>query len=278
VTAAEQLAERLTLARRGPLLVVTGAGVSLASGIPTFRGSDSGAVWKQDVMEKGTLAFFRSDPVESWRWYLERFEAARGARPNPGHLALAALERWHEGPYLLVTQNVDTLHEQAGSNALVKVHGSVDRFRCARDGCALGAPAGSLAAADAAEAVAAFRAAPARERVPACRECDGPLRPHVLWFDEYYDMHDDYQFHRVRRFIRDEEATVVFVGTSLAVGLTEIVVRNALYLGQPLALLDPGEAPPLPPGGLTHLRAPAEEVLPEVCRLLGAELAAPDGP
>src|SRR4051794_24017544 len=93
---------------RGLTLVVTGAGVSLASGIPTFRGTDVGAIWKKDVTELGTRAYFEEDPAGSWSWYLARFDAAVGAVPNPAHQALVALERWQRGRggrFLLVTQN-----------------------------------------------------------------------------------------------------------------------------------------------------------------------------
>src|SRR5262245_27927002 len=78
----------------GPVLVVTGAGISLASGIPTFRGTDPGAVWKRDVTELGTVRYFEEEPEGSWSWYLSRFDSVRDAKPNPGHHALAALERW----------------------------------------------------------------------------------------------------------------------------------------------------------------------------------------
>ena len=90
--AALQLAAALD-DRDGKLLVVTGAGVSLASGIPTFRGTDPGAIWKSNLTELATFAFFQSDPVESWRFYLDRFDLVRDARPNPAHRALAAIDR-----------------------------------------------------------------------------------------------------------------------------------------------------------------------------------------
>src|SRR5688572_8040423 len=124
----------------GSLLVVTGAGVSLASGIPTFRGTDPGAIWKHDLTELATFGFFQSDPVASWRFYLDRFDLVRDARPNLAHRALAALEsaRAERGlEFLLVTQNVDTLHEAAGSTRMIKVHGSADRVRCSAPGCRL---------------------------------------------------------------------------------------------------------------------------------------------
>ncbi|WP_420715038.1 SIR2 family NAD-dependent protein deacylase [Corallococcus sp. bb12-1] len=143
--------ESLLSLARGPAaratLVVTGAGVSLASGIPTFRGTDPGAVWANEVLEKGTRAFFQKASHESWWMYLQRFEWARAARPNAAHLALADWERWLEArgrEFTLVTQNVDTLHEQAGSRALIKVHGSLEQARCTNRGCRHSPPRGTL--------------------------------------------------------------------------------------------------------------------------------------
>ena len=126
----------------GLILVLTGAGISLASGIPTFRGSDPGAVWAHDVTEMATLGYFTSDPVGSWRWYRHRFNGILAAEPNPAHDAVAAIERWQarrRRNFLLVTQNIDTLHEAAGSTRIAKVHGSADRCRCATPACRLGA-------------------------------------------------------------------------------------------------------------------------------------------
>ncbi|MHC4109378.1 MAG: SIR2 family NAD-dependent protein deacylase, partial [Planctomycetota bacterium] len=190
---AGELAGALRALDGGRLLVVTGAGISLASGIPTFRGSDPHAIWKRDVTELGTRRYFEEDPVGSWCWYVQRFEAIGEARPNPAHAAVARIERWHAGrggDFLLVTQNIDTLHEQAGSIRLVKVHGSIDRVRCSRSGCVNGTPRGSLPRSGL--DLAPLRADPSRAHLPECPECGAILRPHVLWFDEYYDEHDDY--------------------------------------------------------------------------------------
>ena len=137
-----RLLEAVHQAGRGLILVVTGAGASHASGIPTFRGREPEAVWKQDDIDLATRRTFELDPVAQWSWYLRRFERLEGARPNPGHLALVELERWQTargGGFLLVTQNIDTLHEEAGSRRLIKVHGSSDRLRCSRQGCRHGA-------------------------------------------------------------------------------------------------------------------------------------------
>jgi len=145
-TPAEQLAEAIALTRGEMLLVVTGAGVSLASGIPTFRGTDPDAVWKRDVTELGTFRYFQEDPAGSWSWYMSRFDMVLDAEPNPAHDALVALENWQaeRGRFLLVTQNVDALHAKAGSQRLVEVHGRADRIRCSATVCKHGAPRGSL--------------------------------------------------------------------------------------------------------------------------------------
>lgn len=273
---AEALADALRGAGRGLVVAVTGAGVSAGSGLPTFR-SGPDAIWRRDDLETGTEAFFRSQPVEHWRWYLERFAGILDAEPNPAHRALAALERWQAargGRFLLVTQNIDLLHERAGSTELLKVHGTADRFRCAREGCRLGAPAGSLPRDEV--DVGPFVRAPSPETLPRCPECGDLLRAHALFFDEYYDGHADYGFARVRRAF-EEMSLALFAGTSFSVGVTELALRSALFQRVPAYSVDPAGAAsdhPLAPT-LHTLEAPAEELLPEVCRLLGAEVEEP---
>lgn len=268
----DQITEALRKAERGLILVVTGAGVSAASGLPLFRGTDPDAIWNRDVTEIGTFHYFRRDPVGWWQWFLHSFEGLLEAQPNPAHHSLATLERWQlgrGGDFLLVTQNVDTLHEKAGSRRMIKVHGTADRVRCSRDGCRLGAPGGSLPASEA--DFARFRETPAREHLPRCPECGSLLRAHALLFDEYYDAHVDYGFGEVRRAM-ERMALALFVGTSFSVGVTELVLREALGWRTPVFSIDPGAtAPPAP--GITRVRARAEDVLPEVCRELGAPLS-----
>ena len=250
------------------LLVVTGAGVSLASGIPTFRGSDPGAVWAHDVTELGTNNYFERDPVGSWRWYLGRFARLGDTRPNPAHHALAALERWQVargGDFLLVTQNVDTLHDDAGSQALVHVHGRADRVRCARVGCEHGAPQGSLPRDDA--ATQAFLRDPSLATVPSCPTCHSLLRQHVLWFDEYYLEHRDYQIDRVLRAAKHADV-VLFAGTLFAVGITEMILQRGLSRGAAIFSIDPTGSPPHP--RVRAIAAPAEQALPALCQALGA--------
>jgi NAD-dependent deacetylase len=264
------LAEALRKAGTGLVVVVTGAGVSAASGLPLFRGTDPDAIWNRDVTEIGTFRFFAQDPVAWWQWFLHSFEGLLDAHPNPAHHALAALERWQVargGDFLLITQNVDTLHEQAGSQRLVKVHGSADRLRCSRDGCPLGAPTGSLPASEV--DFGPFLSDPRRESLPRCPRCGALLRAHALLFDEYYDAHADYGFSRVRQAV-ERMALAVFAGTSFSVGVTELVLREALGWKLPVISIDPAGRPPAP--GITTVRSTAEEVLPAVCHELGAAL------
>jgi NAD-dependent deacetylase len=267
---AEVLAETLRAAGSGLILAVTGAGVSAPSGLATFRGDDPGAIWRRDVVEIGTRSYFERFPVEWWRWFLDRFGGLAGARPNPAHHALAALERWQRargGGFLLVTQNIDTLHEQAGSQRLVQVHGRADRLRCSRRGCAQGAPAGWLP--DGAALLAPFAADPRYETLPRCAACGALARAHALLFDEYYDEHQDYGLAEFRR-AAGEMAVALFAGTSFSVGVTELVLREALGWRLPVLSIDPQPAPL--PAAVTVLRAAAEELLPAACGYLGIPL------
>ena len=258
------LVEQVRATHPGLMVIVTGAGVSHASGIPTFRGSDPDAVWAHDVTELGTFAYFARDPVGSWRWYLKRFEHLEGAEPNDAHRACVALESWQlarGGDFLLITQNIDTLHRRAGSTRLVEVHGRADRVRCPEDGCPLGAPRGSLPR-DQLE-LAAFTANPGPETLPRCPKCSSPLRQHVLWFDEYYTSHDDYAFdHVVEASARAR--LLLFVGTSFSVGVTDLLLRAGNARRIPMFSIDPSGVAPT--RGMVAIPEPAEAVLPELVR------------
>lgn len=147
-----------------PTVVLTGAGVSAESGLATFRGPDG--LWEgREPARLATPEAFASDPVDVWRFYGWRRAQAASADPNPGHLALAALERLRS-EFLLVTQNVDGLHERAGSRRMVRLHGTLWRSRCSRDGREFDDDRSD------------FEALP-----PRCR-CGGALRPAVVWFGE----------------------------------------------------------------------------------------------
>ncbi|HEV3407771.1 MAG TPA: NAD-dependent deacylase [Gaiellaceae bacterium] len=163
----EQLAELIR--ENQPCVALTGAGVSTESGIPDFR-SPTG-IWAQfDPREYGSLGAFRRDPAKVWRFYAPRFSMLTDAEPNRGHRALAELERlgFLEA---VVTQNIDLLHERAGSRNVVEVHGSIRTSTCPRCGA-------RYALAD------VLRLVEAGEGAPACPTCAAILKPDVVFFDE----------------------------------------------------------------------------------------------
>lgn len=155
------------LARAERVLAVTGAGISAESGVPTFRGA--GGLWEGfSFGQLATPEAFSRDPELVWRWYGWRRRLCREARPNPGHEALAALER--DVPrFLLATQNVDGLHRRAGSRALIELHGCIDLARCT--GC---------------EGVRELEPDFDGSAPPRCSACGALERPHILWFGESY--------------------------------------------------------------------------------------------
>jgi NAD-dependent deacetylase len=146
--------------------VLTGAGVSAESGVPTFRGA--GGLWEgHRVEDVATPEAFARDPALVWRFYNLRRAALRSVAPNPGHRALAALEhRVGSDRFTLVTQNIDGLHRAAGSQHVLEIHGSLARVRCT--GCERVTDRGT-------EELPAL---------PRCPECDSLLRPDVVWFHE----------------------------------------------------------------------------------------------
>ena len=151
-----------------PCVVLTGAGISTESGIPDFR-SPTGIWAEYDPMEYATIDAFRRDPVKIWEFYALRFEVLTRAEPNGGHLALAELER--RGLVAsVITQNIDGLHERAGSQDVIEVHGSISNADCLE--CGERVPLQ--------EVVSALRDAAA----PPCPSCGAILKPGVVMFGE----------------------------------------------------------------------------------------------
>lgn len=146
------------------ILVITGAGISAESGIPTFRGE--GGYWRShDAAKLATLQAFEGDPKTVWEWYDYRRGLIAGARPNAAHLILAALEKQGKRVFI-ITQNVDDLHERAGSLEVAHIHGSIWEVMCLAE-----------------RRVYEDRHVPLAQIPPRC-PCGGLLRPNVVWFDE----------------------------------------------------------------------------------------------
>ncbi|MBX0326342.1 NAD-dependent deacylase [Oscillochloris sp. ZM17-4] len=154
------------LRRARHVAVLTGAGVSAESGIPTFRDAQTGLWASFSPEDLASPAGFRRNPRRVWEWYAWRRELVAQAAPNPGHLALAELARYV--PQLtLITQNVDGLHQRAGSEAVIELHGNIGRVVCAEEG-----------------GVVEQWDESGGELPPRCPRCGAHLRPDVVWFGE----------------------------------------------------------------------------------------------
>jgi NAD-dependent deacetylase len=166
--AAQRLAE--AIAEASSVVALTGAGISVPSGIPDFRSPGTGLWEKVDPMEVAHIDAFHSDTARFWRFYSERFETLRDRQPNPAHLALVELERRGHLD-AVITQNVDMLHRKAGTRRLIEVHGSIENSVCLACGREYGL-----------DDVCARRAADT-QGVPHC-DCGDPLKPGVVLFGE----------------------------------------------------------------------------------------------
>lgn len=178
------------LARARNVAVLTGAGISKESGIPTFREAQTG-LWANYEPEKlATVEGFVRDPALVWSWYDWRRKMVASVEPNPGHYALVDLEHLF-GNFILITQNVDGLHRKAGAERLIELHGNIDRHKCLTDGHAVHDVPLDL------------------KEPPACH-CGSTVRPDVVWFGEALDSSN------LSRSIDAAERADVFlvVGTS----------------------------------------------------------------
>jgi NAD-dependent deacetylase len=202
---------RLRIDSKTHLLVLTGAGVSAESGVPTFRGG--GGLWENHPVEQvASPEGFRQDPEMVWRFYAMRRRKVNDVQPNPGHLALAEVEERLGDRCLLVTQNVDGLHRRAGSQRIIEIHGNIMESRC--DSCDR----------------APFPDETAYDEVPACDQCGrGRLRPAVVWFGEM--LNPDHLV-RIERFMSEADRLVFLAaGTSGAVYPAAGLVLHARSAG-----------------------------------------------
>jgi NAD-dependent deacetylase len=216
--------------KEGLVIVLTGAGISAESSIPTFRGPEG--YWtigsrNYHPQELATAEAFSRMPAEVWGWYLYRRSASQQASPNPGHLALGQLERRLGDRFLLVTQNVDGLHLRAGSSRLFEIHGNIDFMRCSQACCAEKFPIVNIRIFGKQQQLSPDQLASLR-----CPRCEAMARPHVLWFDECYDE-ELYRFESSRKAAR-ECAALISVGTSgstnLPLQMGALAVRNQALL------------------------------------------------
>ena len=205
---------------RQPCVVLTGAGISTESGIPDFR--SAGGIWaRYDPAEVASIDAFRRDPARVWEFYALRLEALAQAEPNDGHRALAELEErgWIRA---IVTQNVDGLHQRAGSRELVEVHGSLREAECIH--CGMRVPT--------ADALASLP-------LPACPECGEVLKPGVVMFGELLSAAAVEQ----AGTLASEARLLLVVGSSLEVHPIAALPGETLGAGGALAIVNRGVTP-----------------------------------
>jgi len=218
------------------IFVLTGAGISKDSGIPTFRGKDG--LWKNyDPLELATAEAFQRNPQLVWEWYHWRQEIVLKARPNPGHIALAEMERIFPS-FLIVTQNVDGLHQRAGSNNVQEIHGNIFRVRCIECG--------------------KIEDHKLKPDLPRC-ECGSLFRPDVVWYGEPVRGE---VLSKAYEFIMGCDLVMV-IGTSAMVQPAASLPIYAKSLKKTLAVINP-EPTPLNDLSDFELLDRAAKILPEI--------------
>jgi NAD-dependent deacetylase len=218
----ERLAELLGRSRR--TVVLTGAGVSVPSGIPDFRTPERGLWANVDPMEVAHIDVFERDPERFWSYYRQRFQSLGDKEPNPAHEALAELERRGlvEG---VVTQNIDRLHRAAGSENVIEVHGSIETSSCTACGTAFGL--------DEVEGLFDGRG------IALCTACGGAVKPDVVLFGE---LLPEEAMHRAVELAENADL-MLCVGSSLVVHPVAGLPQLTLDAGGKLAIVSKGETP-----------------------------------
>jgi len=224
-----------------PVVALTGAGISAESGVPTFRGA--GGLWRNFRPEDlATPQAFARDPKLVWEWYAWRRELVSQCAPNQAHRTLVEIEEHvGQGAFTLITQNVDGLHEAAGSRNVLRLHGSLWSMRCAREGTLF-----------------VDRRVPLNEIPPRCPACGDLLRPDVVWFGEMLDP----EILQSAFDASQRARTMIVVGTSALVQPAASLPMVAKRNGARLIEVNPDETP-LSSYADEVLRGPAAVELPK---------------
>lgn len=226
------------------MVVLTGAGISAESHIPTFRDAQTGLWAQYSPEELATPQAFGRNPGLVWEWYAWRRELVSKAEPNPGHLALAELER-RVPEFTLITQNVDGLHQRAGSLNVIELHGNINRTKCFDEGVIV-------------ESWPSTAEAP-----PRCPRCGGYLRPDVVWFGETLPPQA-----LAAAFEAAAGCDVFFsIGTSALVHPAASLPYQAIRHGAVIVEINPDQTP-LTDGATYALQGPAGLILPALLKTL----------
>jgi NAD-dependent deacetylase len=231
------------------IVVLTGAGISVASGLRPYRGP--GGVWEEaDIARLAHADAVANSPADVWRAFGPMRETILRAEPNPAHSALAQFERSlrpHQN-LLVVTQNIDGLHTKAGSRSVVEIHGNMLFTRCSDERCKF---------------PRTYDEAMHKDSLPKCPVCTKPLRPDVVFFGEYPDAEASWT---VKRALRDCDLFLA-IGTSGVVSPASEFVRSADYAGARTVFIN---IEPLPAGARyfrEQIVGRAEELLPSLLRV-----------
>ena len=243
MTIPAELIRKLQAAKR--VAALTGAGVSAESGVPTFRDAQTGLWAKFRPEELATPGAFQRNPRLVWEWYAWRRQLVADARPNPAHQALVEMEKLFP-QFHLITQNVDGLHQRAGSRSVIELHGNITRTKCFDEGTI----------------VASWQET--GDVPPKCPNCGGLLRPNVVWFEEPMPATE------MERATRASVTCEVYlsIGTSTVVYPAAALPSEALRHGATVVEINPQ---PTPFTARAHfvLAGAAGVVLPELLKALG---------
>ncbi len=220
--------------------VLTGAGISAESGIPTFREAQSGLWSRYDPAELATPQAFKRNPKLVWEWYTWRRQLISKAEPNSGHFALVEMENLYS-EFTLITQNIDGLHRLAGSRKIIELHGNISRTKCS------------------AENILIAESPELDEIPPLCPHCGDHLRPDVVWFGESLPQE------ALESAIQAANSCQVFlsIGTSTLVEPAASLPFIALRNGATMIEINPQETP-LTPFVNYSSHHPAGQVLPQL--------------
>lgn len=224
--------------------ILTGAGISAESGVPTFRGQEG--LWgKFSPEELATMDAFMANPKIVWEWYNWRRELLGRVKPNPGHYALVKLKRFFSD-YTLITQNVDGLHQLAGAEEILELHGSIMRNKCVD--C---------------ESPFVTETEIDPDAIPTCQKCGGQIRPDIVWFGEMLPQETI-----ALAFDKAESCEIFFsVGTSALVHPAASLPLTAKQCGATLVEVNPEETP-LTAIADFHLKGASGEILPKLAEML----------
>ena len=214
-------------------VVITGAGISVESGIQPFRGANG--IWEENPMEMATFAKYSSEPAVFLSWYYHRFVSCRHAMPNPAHQLLALQE------VKVITQNIDGLHRKANhpSEKLIEIHGCLSEKRIVNSTLRSSLIEADWDLVDENNLVESLFKLFNIDKTGQI-DYEKSYRPHVLLFDEFYT--DLYEYEQAIEWVHDAD-TVIFMGTSNSVGITEGILHTSLNQNKKIIVVDPNPAP-----------------------------------